>query len=186
MTRPRSLLVEILLFCALALLLALANAFLNPSAMALGKDYFPTSVNNGGLSPLPQGSDPNAPHASHEFQIADLAEMQADLEFFRAPEGDVLCLDARSPEHYRKGHIPGALLLDHYHSADYLPELLPKLQQAAMIIVYCAGGDCEDSIFLARDLVYTQGIDKEVLWIYEGGMTEWEAEGQALQEGMQP
>jgi len=187
MTPPRSFWKEVLAFCAVALLLALANSFLNPSAMALGTNYFPGSAadpsqaesGNGGSSLVPG-------KPQHEFQVADLEEMKADMAFFSEPEGDILCLDARDPELYRKGHIPGSLLLDHYHKDKYLPELLPRLQNAAMIIIYCAGGDCEDSIFLARSLMYEYEIDKEVLWIYEGGMLEWEAEGMELTEGSTP
>ena len=178
MTCQRSLLTEVLAFCAVALLLALANAFLNPGAMALDRDYFPSSGD-----PTPAVSSPGGKPV-HEFQVADLEQMQADLEFFSAPEGDILCLDARAPELYAAAHIPGARLLYHYRADDYVPELLPDLQAAAMIIIYCAGGDCEDSIFLARDLVFKRGIDKEVLWIYEGGMKEWQAEGLAVEEGV--
>ena len=41
------------------------------------------------------------------------------------------------------------------------------------MVVYCKGGDCEDSIFLARDLVYKYGVALESLYIYEGGMNDW-------------
>lgn len=186
MTRP--LLHEVLAFCAVALFLALANSFLNPSAMALGNNYFPGSgaIPEGSQGTIGDGPSLVPGKPAHEFQVADLDEMKADMAFFGEPEGDILCLDARSPELYSKGHIPGSLLLDHYHKDKYLPALLPRLQNAAMIIIYCAGGDCEDSIFLARTLMYEHEIDQEVLWIYEGGMLEWEQEGMKLKEGNTP
>ena len=53
------------------------------------------------------------------------------------------------------------------------------------MIIYCAGGDCEDSIQLATDLVFTHGLSKEMIAIYEGGYEEWvNAElGTAMTEG---
>jgi 3-mercaptopyruvate sulfurtransferase SseA len=57
------------------------------------------------------------------------------------------------------------------------------MQEAGYVIIYCAGGDCEDSIFLATDLVYRYGIEKEVLYIYEGGMEEWEGLGHPIATG---
>ena len=52
-----------------------------------------------------------------------------------------------------------------------------------IVVVYCKGGDCEDSIFLARDLVYKHAVPLESLYIYEGGMNDWNTNGSPVQSG---
>ena len=50
--------------------------------------------------------------------------------------------------------------------------MLPVCQAAEQIVVYCNGGDCDDSetaAILLRDV----GIANRKLFIYGGGITEW-------------
>ena len=54
-------------------------------------------------------------------------------------------IDARDEAHYREGHIPGAYEFDPYYPEKYFPTALPPCQAAEQIVVYCHGGDCDDS-----------------------------------------
>ena len=107
------------------------------------------------------------------------------LEIYQDPMyQDNLCifLDSRSDAAYAEGHVPGAYQLDHYHRDRYLPELLPAARGAERIVIYCEGGDCEDSIFAANDLL-EQDIEYDHIVIYEGGIEEWERNGAPLELG---
>lgn len=155
--------VQTLAVGGIVLVLALLNSWLNPTAIDLGRNHFAVE---------------------HDFQTIDSADILAFLPELLESDFAVL-IDARDADHYSAGHIPGAYLLDNYNLEDTLDTALPAMQAAGFVIVYCKGGDCEDSIFLATDLVYRHGIEKEVIYIYEGGTEQWEAEGHPLKEGME-
>jgi rhodanese-related sulfurtransferase len=94
-------------------------------------------------------------------------------------------IDARNEAAYELGHIPGAYLVDHYRQQQYLDQLAPLISQTPIVVVYCKGGDCEDSIFLARDLAYKYDVAVESLFIYEGGTNDWQANGLELKTGIE-
>ncbi len=81
-------------------------------------------------------------------------------------------VDARDDHSYALGHIPGAYQLDHYLLDKYIDRVLPVCQQAVKIVIYCNGGDCEDSRFAAHDLL-ERGIDPAKVFVYPGGITQW-------------
>ena len=175
MNLPNSTFGQTLTFTAAVLVLAVLNSFINPTALDLGTDYFPSLVQSG--TEAPEGGLPE-----HDFNQIDgemVLEFLPDLK-----ESDfAVLIDARSTTHYTAGHIPGAYQIDRYHLDEYVPPVLPAMQNAGYVIIYCAGGDCEDSIFLATDLVYRYGLEKEVLYIYEGGMEEWKDLGHPIATG---
>jgi 3-mercaptopyruvate sulfurtransferase SseA len=63
---------------------------------------------------------------------------------------------------------------DPYEQERYLPEVLGRTGGAEKVIVYCGGGDCQDSIFMCRDLIM-QGVSFDSVYLFEGGWKEWEA-----------
>ncbi len=168
---------QALVFAAVTLVAALLANALHPSGLSLGRDYFLEAA------PEATGGAADGGHAlEHEFQSVGLDEARDWAEFLYAPEGDVIFLDARRPARYREGHVPGAYSTS-LEDEEALDELMPKLRNAAIVVVYCTGGDCEDSIFLARDLVYRHGLDRELIWIFEGGWNEWTTAGAPVKEG---
>jgi len=81
-----------------------------------------------------------------------------------------LILDARDPEEYREGHVPGAVNLP-YDRAATDPESMEHLDVAGRpIITYCGGGECEVSISLAHELI---GAGYTHIAVYLGGFPEW-------------
>jgi rhodanese-related sulfurtransferase len=95
----------------------------------------------------------------------------------------VVFIDAREANHYEAGHIPGAYQFDYHYPENYLATILPVCQVAQEIVVYCHGGECEDSesaaIFLTRDA----GIPAQKLFVYGGGITEWTSRELPLELG---
>lgn len=155
----------------------------------------------------PAGSDTSAAHQDHAphrsdtpdeappelpidpalgLRVADADAAWWYFQVMRSTPGWVVFVDARSPEEYAKGHIPGAVLVYHYAVDRYLPDVLPTLRQAGHIVVYCNGGDCEDSAALANVLIFDEGLDYESVCVYEGGIVEWKELGRPVQTGPQP
>jgi rhodanese-related sulfurtransferase len=93
-------------------------------------------------------------------------------------------LDARPPEEYKEGHIPGALS---FYAEDFdqvAPQILPKLtDKNKELIAYCHGSSCELSIVLAHrlsDLGYSN------VKVFYGGWPQWKSAGYPLQTGENP
>ncbi|MGB0952801.1 MAG: rhodanese-like domain-containing protein [Planctomycetota bacterium] len=180
MKLPSSTLGQTAAFSGLVLVLALLNTVINPTAIDLGRDYFPSL---GGGSSIDPGTGLSTGLPQHDFGVMDLEMMLEFLPEFAVEGSGIVLIDARSEDHFEAGRIPGAKLLDHYRKQDYIDAVLPAMQEAGYVVIYCKGGDCEDSIHLATDLVYHHGIEKEVLYIYEGGIDEWEKAGHPIAEG---
>jgi rhodanese-related sulfurtransferase len=83
-------------------------------------------------------------------------------------------IDAREPDEYAAGHIPGAISLPYDQSVTD-PAKLESLDTGGKpIIIYCGGGTCEISMNLAFALI--EAGHKKVL-VYEGGFPEWAEAG---------
>ncbi len=95
----------------------------------------------------------------------------------------VLIVDARAPEDYIAGHIPGALNLpsDQFDAA--FPALSDTLSVASRLIVYCDGGDCELSHDLATQLK-ERGF--KAVQLFTGGINGWIEAGKTVKEGKEP
>ena len=107
------------------------------------------------------------------FEEAQDNFIVGEEEFESTGESIYVFVDARVRDQYEEGHIPGAAWLYHYESENLIDELRSELEMAFFIIVYCNGGDCEDSIHLATDLTSLYGLPAENIFVYEGGLNEW-------------
>ncbi len=93
-------------------------------------------------------------------------------------------LDARKPEEYREGHIPGAINFPTMEMNKFAPVVLPQLtDRNRETIVYCNGGDCTLSLELAEALKEQGYIRMEV---YEGGWPAWKKAGYPAHTGDAP
>jgi rhodanese-related sulfurtransferase len=172
-----------------------ANA-LSPGGLKLSRNYFP-----GGTAPRPASTAttghtaPQATNAAATTSSAEAHLKQMGLEVVTSAQAEVLFhdprtqqelilfIDARDTQHYEAGHIPGAIQFDHYHPEQYAAVVMPACQQAQQIIVYCKGGDCEDSEHAAVMLRDSMGVAKEKLFVYAGGITDWEAHQRPIEIG---
>lgn len=130
--------------------------------------------------------DPNAITGDDEnidpFHGVNTMELE-DVAMYFEMKGVAAFLDARSRDHYEDGHIPGAFYLNHYQSQRLIEDIRSDLEAADILIVYCGGGDCEDSILLATSLISEYGFMFENVFVYIGGMDEWTANGHPSVEG---
>jgi len=177
-------------------ILAFAANALSPRGLNLSRNFFletrspqppTTNSTSARIGPIP------APAAASDavaarlqglgLRVADSKRVAQLFEDPRCQQDLVVFVDARNDHDYQQGHVPGAYQLDYYHPENYLPTVLPLCQVAQEVVVYCNGGDCEDSertaLFL-RDA----GIPADKLYVYAGGITEWQANHLPVELGL--
>ena len=101
-------------------------------------------------------------------------------QFIENREGVIL--DARNPREYAEGHIPGAQLLFFYNINEYYPKLEEKLRSVPAILTYCSDVHCEDSEFLANELL---NLGHMPVYVYKGGIADWINNQMPVARGME-
>lgn len=96
----------------------------------------------------------------------------------------VLFLDARRTKDYAQGHVAGARSFPVWE-AEVLKERVEAFVAEARepklpVVLYCSGGDCEDSHMLAQTLF---GAGFENLLVYRDGFPDWTRRGGAVATG---
>jgi rhodanese-related sulfurtransferase len=139
-------------------------------------------------TPLSAPSAPNtsagrafAPHPDKAW-----VEISGDDVAALFTRGGVPFFDARRTSVYRDGHIAGARSISVWESdADEKVKALYQegLDPSAPIVVYCSGGECEDSHMLAQKL-YFVGFDNVL--VYKDGFPDWQKRGLPVHKGDQP
>ena len=130
----------------------------------------PLAVPQAAASSLPE-----IPAIGRPVQI----ELGAVKAYFDARAA--LIIDAREPDEFAEGHIPGAINLP-YEEVVTDPARLESLDSAGRpIITYCGGGGCEMSISLAEELFYA---GHQRVAIYVGGYPAWTEADYPVEEGL--
>ncbi len=170
----------------------LANQ-LSPRGIMLTRNYFPTGESatvavaaSRNAKATAVSIAPGGPLvAGLEQDGVKTADAKSAVLFFndaRRETGLIVFVDARDDQHYAEGHIPGAYQLDRFYPERYLTDLLPACAAAETVVVYCNGGDCEDSVFATR-LLLGAGVAAGRLRVFTGGVKEWIALGQPMEPG---
>lgn len=121
-----------------------------------------------------------APHPGQPF--VEIASEQAKALF----DGGAVFIDARRSAAYRDGHVRGSRSISVWESdADAkVKAFYDEGHDAnAPIVVYCSGGDCEDSHELARKL---WGVTFDNVSVYRDGFPDWEKRGWPVSRGEAP
>lgn len=145
-------------------------------------------------SPRPALKDPQADpkgddesfdedaHIEHEYQDIHTAEVVELFNDTNTAYGVNLFIDARSDDAFAEGHIPGAIQVHAYEISRYLTDdILSRIESAEKVVVYCNGGNCEDSIFLCRDLIYEFDVPFDKVYLYGGGWKAWTKRGMPVE-----
>ena len=104
-------------------------------------------------------------------------------------DAGALFLDARRTSMYEQGHITGSRSFSVWESDvdDKVNKLYSERpdpnDQARPIVVYCSGGDCEDSHMLAQKL---WGIQFNNVYVYRDGFPDWQKHGAPIHTGDVP
>jgi rhodanese-related sulfurtransferase len=97
-----------------------------------------------------------------------------------------LFLDARRSGVYAEGHIAGARSVSVWEADvdERVGALLAEGgHEKAPVVIYCSGGDCEDSHMLAQKLF---GAGFENLYVYRDGWPDWQKRGLPGRTGATP
>lgn len=193
---------EALIVLAIGLGVALFANAVSPRGLSLTRNYFP-DVAAGSPGTRTSGvSETVAPVAAPAVELAspagtsavetrlrqrgleavELNEVQSWLSDPRFEMELVILIDARNHRQYLDGHLPGAYSFDHFRPEQSLEEVLPAALAAEEVIIYCSGGDCEDSEFAAIFL-QDAGVPGDRIRIYTGGLEEWREAGLPLETG---
>ncbi len=118
--------------------------------------------------------------AEAQQHFARLLELETDCwDVHASLEGGasgIVLLDVRSPEHFRRGHVKGAVNLPH---ARISPRALEELPAEKLFVVYCGGPHCNGADKAALKLASLGRPVKKMI----GGVTGWLDEGFTLVEG---
>jgi rhodanese-related sulfurtransferase len=190
-------LAEALLVGAIGAAFAFAANQISPLGLALTRDYFPTGTAHevrpvAHAVPPPAASTNVAVLSPAQFLAAQMKEKGLQLiegfqavQLFHDPrrqQDAIVFIDARDEAHYQQGHIPGAFEFDPYHKENYIATVLPLCMQAEQVMVYCSGGDCDDSESAALQL-RDMGVPNQKLFVYAGGFTEWTTNNLPVETG---
>jgi len=136
-----------------------------------------------------QPAAPSQPAKPARF-IADPAQPIRDIspeEAWALYQAKAPFLDARRSAAYTEGHIAGAWNVPIWEAngetgiAQFEAAAHPGAR--APLVIYCSGGDCEDSRLLAARLI---PLGYRNLFLYQGGYPDWEAQGRPIRKGVQP
>jgi rhodanese-related sulfurtransferase len=189
----KTVLLEALVVAAVGAVLAFAANALSPRGLRLSRDYFPASLQKTNAGPSVQSGTTNKVSAA-ELLAARVKELGFQLldtpgarQWHNDPayqQSQTIFIDARDGEQYQEGHIPGAYEFDYYHPEAQLSTVLPLCQIAQRVLVYCHGGDCEDSILAAVFLRDAGQVPAGKFAIYGGGFTEWSTNNLPVETGL--
>ena len=90
---------------------------------------------------------------------------------------NVVVIDARSPEAYARGHIPGAINLPHRTMGE---ETTAGIDRSALVVAYCDGIGCNASTKGALNMTRLGFRVKELI----GGLDWWRRDGHSVEEGV--
>lgn len=119
-------------------------------------------------------------NGSGEEEPVQFVDFDRACRFVENREGMVL--DARNPDDYAEGHIPGARLLFFYAMNDYYPKLESQLRASPLILTYCSDINCEDSEFLANELL---NLGHMSILVYKGGFEDWNSRQMPIETGVE-
>jgi rhodanese-related sulfurtransferase len=172
-----------------------ANQWRSSGSVQFRKNYFDLTIGEEQKKKLQTPANktvdakPAAPATAashkpkHDFQSLTYAQVESIFGDPATGEGLNVFVDARRDELFNAGHIPNAVQCDPYNIDNYVDAVVERISGASKVIVYCGGGDCIDSILLSKELVLNYDVPIEKLYVYEGGWTEWTANGMSVETG---
>jgi rhodanese-related sulfurtransferase len=149
---------------------------------------------SGPAAPMPSPAPPSStPRASRE-QILERFPPAPEVpsKEIRTAEAEwlwrngALFIDARRTSVFHDGHIAGARSIAVWEADvdDKVKRLATEgLDQELPIIIYCSGGECEDSHMLAQKL---WGMFFNNILVYHDGLPGWQQAGLPVRRGPQP
>jgi rhodanese-related sulfurtransferase len=195
----RNTLFEVAVVVAVGVVLGTIGNAISSDGLQFTHDYFPGSKQRQATKPVTQpvgpaetqGVSTNTTKVEDVYEqvgkhLRNLGLQTIDFEevrsLFEDPAYEVMFIDARTEKSFAEGHLPGAFLFDRFHEDKHIGAIQEAAPFAMKIIVYCGGGECEDSeeaTFRLQQL----GFDPILLYVFVGGMEQWESEQMPVERG---
>jgi len=169
--------VRLLVLMFIALAIGMAHSWVHP--VSVRPALVPA---NGGAQPGgegPAGHRTEGPGGSPHMTTPDdpFAQFFISLDEARAlyEEGNALWVDAREPEEFESGRIPGAFNISPTNANESLPQfLLFAVDRTAPVVIYCGGGDCHASEIAANMLLQSGYTNIKIM---KDGFPAWQTAG---------
>jgi len=116
------------------------------------------------------------------LQVASSNQVAAWFADPRRQTHQIVFVDARNEDDFKGEHIPGAWLYNPYEEDRYAATVVPVCLAAEVVVVYCNGGECDDSLSAAVKL-RERGVQNPKLYVYAAGMPEWLTSGRPVETG---
>ncbi len=126
----------------------------------------------------PQGLSWSPAPVAVQEQNTGVMDAREAMELVESGRG--LFLDARHPEDFAAGHIPGALSVPPGLFAEEVEAMLAEAGQGKVLVAYCSNMQCPLAPRLAEglDMIGIEGVR-----VFEGGMQEWVQAGGGVERG---
>jgi rhodanese-related sulfurtransferase len=129
-------------------------------------------ADNHGATAAPVGTDekPFIPTPKDALPAGQVTLEEAKQAF----DAGAMFVDARNPEHYKGGHVENAIRIESamFKSGD--PAELALMPRSAIVIVYCNGGQCDESENVAKFLTAS---GYKTVYVLHDGFPGWKAMG---------
>ncbi len=138
----------------------------------------------------PSDDGPDAGGAAQDEPSGDeplvLDGLEIDLDQARQlhERGLATFVDARPADRYEAGHIADAMHITPQMLDDTSLFVLDVIDPDKPIVIYCDGGDCDDSHRVAELLQQLRGL--ELTYVFVDGYPAWEAAGLPTGTGPDP
>jgi rhodanese-related sulfurtransferase len=167
---------------------ALSNALAGPERKLEWVSKPPAAAQAPPVPSAARTAAPAAPSASSTVSAPDKPWTEiTGAEATALHASGVLFLDARRTSQYREGHVAGSRSVPVWEAGleDKIKAIYEEraANQSAPIVVYCSGGECEDSHELAQRL-FLVGFDG--VRVYKDGFPDWAARNQPVTKGDKP
>ncbi|NLI16085.1 MAG: rhodanese-like domain-containing protein [candidate division Zixibacteria bacterium] len=105
---------------------------------------------------------------SYDPKVDSLLTMEDAFSLWESKQA--VFLDAREPDEYAEGHIPGAISFPFEEWEQYWDDIQKIITPEMKLVCYCGGLDCEASLDMAREL---KVLGYPNAYIFFGGVSKW-------------
>jgi len=105
--------------------------------------------------------------------------VDAQTVYQHIQDGSAILIDARDANEFEAGHLPGAINIpaSEFHAS--FQEYTNTLPRDIPLIVYCQGGECDQSHEVIQQL---KALGFSELNLFQGGWREWEKEQRPIEK----
>ncbi len=152
-----------------AVLQAFAIILVGGALGALNKGINPNAPNWIGFYPVSSASDTAKIPESAQPDDPPFVSVGDAASLFNKP--GVLFVDARDEYDYKVGHVKGAVNVPFEGDPKIKDDFMAKTPKDQEMVIYCAGADCDLSLYLGRTLKLA-GFSR--VHIFFGGWSDWQ------------